>query len=71
VLNNPVPRNFTDDSLKLLASIVDCSNDEIVRSKPITLYLNRKWDSYGFNFYFMQFIMFVTLLMALTALDST
>lgn len=71
LLNNPVPRNFTDESLELLGAIVDCANDEIVRSKPITLYLNRKWDSYGFNFYFCQFVMFITLLLSLTALDST
>ena len=70
VLNNPVPRNFTEESLALLASITECDNDEVVRSKPITIYLNRKWDSYAYNFYFFQFIMFIVLLMSLTALDS-
>jgi hypothetical protein len=52
VLNNPVPRNFCDESIELLGNIVDCGNDEIVRTKPIVIYLNRKWDAYAYKFFF-------------------
>lgn len=70
VLNNPIPKNFTDEGMKLLDAIIDCSNDEIVRCKPITLFLNRKWDSYAYKFYFFQFLMFILNLVTLTALFS-
>ena len=51
-MNNPVPRNFTKASLKLLNAIVECENDDIVKSEPITIFLNRKWDTYGYKFHF-------------------
>jgi hypothetical protein len=44
VINTPVPSNFSPESLELLANIADCGDDSILRSKPITLYLNRKWQ---------------------------
>jgi hypothetical protein len=51
VLNNPVPVSYCDDSLDLLAAIIDCKSDDVVRSKPITLYLNRKWKAFAYRFY--------------------
>jgi hypothetical protein len=51
VLNNPVPISYCRDSLKLLESIIDCKSDEVVRSKPITLFLNRKWKAFAYRFY--------------------
>lgn len=51
VMNNPVPVSYCDDSLDLLSAIVECKSDEVVRSKPITLYLNRKWKAFAYRFY--------------------
>ena len=68
VLNNPVPEDFSEDSLALLTNIADCGDDSILRSKPITLYLNRKWAAYAYNFYFSQFILFTLLLTSLAGL---
>lgn len=70
VLNNPVPYPYTDQSLELLEAIIDCKSDEVVRSKPITLYLNRKWNAFAYHFYLFNFVMFVTLLLALTFMDT-
>jgi hypothetical protein len=53
VLNNPVPRNHTEESIELLSNIAECSNDEIVRTTPVVIFLNRKWDAYGYKFYFI------------------
>ncbi len=70
VLNNPVPENYCEDSLALLDAIANSKNDEVVRSKSITLLLNRKWNSFAYKFYLVQFSLFVSLLLALTFVDS-
>lgn len=45
----------------MLKAISECKSDEVVRSKPVTIYLNRKWNSFGYNFYFYTLIIFILL----------
>lgn len=51
ILNNPVPKNYSESSLTLLEFIADCNSDDVVRSKPIILYLNRKWNAFAYKYY--------------------
>ena len=69
-MNNPLPKNFTGESLELLKSISECNIDEIVRTTPVTLFLNRKWNTFGFWFYLYQFTMLSLMLASLTILDA-
>jgi hypothetical protein len=62
VLNNPVPRNATENSLSLLKFIGECKSDEVVRSKPITIYLNRKWNAFAYRFYLLQIFVFMMMM---------
>lgn len=60
-MNNPIPENATESSLNLLKAIAECKSDEVVRSKPVTIFLNRKWNALAYNFYFFTLIVFLLL----------
>ena len=68
VLVNPIPQDFTDNSLKLLTLIKESDNDELLKTKPIQLVLARKWEMFTSTFYQIQFFAFVAILISLTIL---
>ena len=70
VCNNPVPKNYTKDCLKLLKNIADCKNDEVVRTKPVTMYLNRKWNATAYKFYLVQLVLYMTHMMSLLMIEG-
>ena len=56
--SNPLPENFSIDSIKLLQRIEESSED-ILRSKPIQVYLEHRWDSFTRKFYIILTLSFV------------
>ena len=50
--------------MNLLKGIGECKSDDVVRSKPITIYLNRKWNALAFNFYLFTMVVFLILILS-------
>lgn len=64
---NPVPRDFSVESIELLKNLVETEDDALLTARPVNFLLLRKWNSYAFYFFFVQFTIFVGLLSTLIA----
>jgi len=67
MVNNPIPVDFTPASLNLLETISEYKGDDVLKLRPITLFLRRKWDRHAYKFFLLQFLSFITLLSSLIA----
>jgi hypothetical protein len=65
IINTPIPKDFSGDSISLLDSILKLESDEILKSKVITKILDRKWAVYGKKFFLAQFVVYVGLMISL------
>jgi hypothetical protein len=65
LINTPIPRDFSGDSLSLLDRIQNLESDEILKSKVITKILDRKWALYGKKFFLIQLILYASLMLSL------
>lgn len=61
-VNFPVPYDFTEESMSLLDIIASCSNDDLLKMKPINRLLMKKWFWGGKKFFFIQFSLFMVLI---------
>lgn len=51
MLSNPIPDDFSEESIKLLSTLKNAVDTDLLISIPIQIVLNRKWDKYGYAFY--------------------
>jgi hypothetical protein len=65
IINTPIPRDFSEDSISLLDTIQNLESDEILKSKVITKILDRKWALYGKKFYLVQLVLYICLMLSL------
>lgn len=65
MMTNPIPEDFSPESINMLYTLKHTPNDELLMTAPIRLQLQRKWDKYAYSFYLIQFLMFVGQLITL------
>jgi hypothetical protein len=51
MISNPVPRDFSVESIALLKNLLETEEDALLVSRPVNFWLVRKWNSYAYRFY--------------------
>jgi hypothetical protein len=51
VFANPVPRDFSVESIELVKNLLETEDDALLTARPVNYLLLRKWNSYGYHFY--------------------
>ena len=59
MLANPIPDDFSEESIKLLQTLKDTNDNDLLVTTPVHIILWRKWNKYGYIFYLYQFFLFV------------
>lgn len=64
VITTPVPADFSVESIKLLGDLGD-ADDETLNLDLVGVYLERKWQNYGWKSFMIQFVLYLTYLLTL------
>lgn len=51
IINTPIPKDYSEDSLAFLENLQNLESDQILMSKAITRILDRKWENHAKMFY--------------------
>jgi hypothetical protein len=51
MMTNPVPGDFSSESITLLYNLKETPNEALLITIPVTYLLMRKWNKYGYAFY--------------------
>lgn len=57
--------DFSKKSINFLGTLAECKYDEIMNQDIITIYLQIKWNKFGYKFYLAQFFIFISMLTSL------